>query len=149
MAIVGAVAEMLRKRDRRDEPRASPSLSQFLLSVPVLVAVLLPPVLALPNTGTLAALGWAAYGCLAGGLVVVADRRFHGGIPRGPKETAHVRSPVLRFFLFVLCTMVFMRMADILIRTGSWGADFLLRCAICTLGGVALLLATGPRPQRY
>ena len=80
--------------------------------------------------------------------MVVADRRFHRGIPRGPEETARVRSPVLRFFLLWLSLMVFMRMAEIFIRTGSWGTDLLLRCAIVALSWVPLNLAIGPRPRR-
>lgn len=138
MGSVGTVAEMLRKRGRRDGQGSNP-LRSALLGVSLCIPIALP-VFVIPRTGRPVFDGvvLAAYGCFVVALLILADRVLHRGVPRGPKETAHVRSRVLIMAIWFTCMFTFMQASEILISTGSWGATLLLRIAAATAGTTAV-----------
>ena len=138
---------MLRKRDRRDGQGRLPWWSA-LLGFPLIVAVTLP-VFVIPRTGEPAfdALVLTVYGCLVVALLILADRVLHRGVPRGPKDTARVRSRFVSMVIIATCAITFLQASEILIRTGSWGVTFLLRIATATAGMAAVHVLID-RPSR-
>lgn len=139
---------MLRKRDRRDGQERSPlrsALLGFSLCVPVVL-----PMYIIPRTGKPAndAFVLAVYGCLVVALLILADLALHRGAPRGPEETMRVRSSVLRMAIWATCMVTFLQVSEILIRTGSWGATFLLRIAAASAGTTAVHVLFVLPPRR-
>ncbi len=137
---MGAVAEMLRKRERRD---ASKRASLWdLLWVPPTAFAAGAGVLLLPQTGSrwLDALLWAGYGAMLTAMLLLASRIVHHVRPRA---SLSIKTPLeLIFFMTVVFGL------QRLFPERLWGDQGLAILAMSVVGGCILGLAQWLRLRR-